>query len=324
MRIALEVMGGDYAPQETVAGAILAAQEYKIKMILVGNEAAIAKEIEKYVENKDLITIQHASEIIGMDEHPVTAVRKKRDSSIVVANVLVKEKKADAVVSVGNTGAAMAASFFELGRIKGIDRPAIAIMIPTVKGFTVLLDAGANADCKPNNLKQFALMGSLYAEKVLGVSNPRVGLINIGTEESKGNELTKLAYAVLKGYSDINFAGNIESRELQTGYVDVAVCDGFIGNIILKTMEGTVAFLMNAFNDIVKKQSIGDKGEIFKELKRRIDYAEYGGAPLLGVNGVSIIGHGSSKADAIKNAVRVAKESVEKNLINLISESTYK
>ena len=324
MRIALEVMGGDYAPQETVAGAILAAQEYKIKMILVGNEAAIAKEIEKYVENKDLITIQHASEIIGMDEHPVTAVRKKRDSSIVVANVLVKEKKADAVVSVGNTGAAMAASFFELGRIKGIDRPAIAIMIPTVKGFTVLLDAGANADCKPNNLKQFALMGSLYVEKVLGVSNPRVGLINIGTEESKGNELTKLAYAVLKGYSDINFAGNIESRELQTGYVDVAVCDGFIGNIILKTMEGTVAFLMNAFNDIVKKQSIGDKGEIFKELKRRIDYAEYGGAPLLGVNGVSIIGHGSSKADAIKNAVRVAKESVEKNLINLISESTYK
>lgn len=324
MRIALEVMGGDYAPQETVAGAILAAQEYKTKIILVGNEAAIAKEIEKYVENKDLITIQHASEIIGMDEHPVTAVRKKRDSSIVVANVLVKEKKADAVVSVGNTGAAMAASLFELGRIKGIDRPAIAIMIPTVKGFTVLLDAGANADCKPNNLKQFALMGSLYVEKVLGVSNPRVGLINIGTEESKGNELTKLAYAVLKGYSDINFAGNIESRELQTGYVDVAVCDGFIGNIILKTMEGTVAFLMNAFNDIVKKQSIGDKGEIFKELKRRIDYAEYGGAPLLGVNGVSIIGHGSSKADAIKNAVRVAKESVEKNLINLISESTYK
>ena len=324
MRIALEVMGGDYAPQETVAGAILAAQEYKTKIILVGNEAAIAKEIEKYVENKDLITIQHASEIIGMDEHPVTAVRKKRDSSIVVANVLVKEKKADAVVSVGNTGAAMAASLFELGRIKGIDRPAIAIMIPTVKGFTVLLDAGANADCKPNNLKQFALMGSLYVEKVLGVSNPRVGLINIGTEESKGNELTKLAYAVLKGYSDINFAGNIESRELQTGYVDVAVCDGFIGNIILKTMEGTVAFLMNAFNDIVKKQSIGDKGEIFKELKHRIDYAEYGGAPLLGVNGVSIIGHGSSKADAIKNAVRVAKESVEKNLINLISESTYK
>ena len=327
MRIAFECMGGDYAPYETVRGAVLAAREYQVEIILVGDKSVIREELIKCrAEKEELITIKHAPETIKMDEHPAIALRKKPNSSIVVANALVKEGKADAVVSMGNTGAAMAASLFGLGRIEGIDRPAIAIMIPTVKGFTVLLDAGANVDCKAHHLQQFAIMGSLYAEKMLGILNPTVGLINIGSEENKGNELTKSAYVILKETSYINFIGNVESRELHSGDVDVVVCDGFVGNVILKTMEGMAVFLYKVLNDIVynKLQAEIDLEKTVKVtdlFKQHIDYSQYGGAPLLGVNGISIIGHGSSKAHAVKNAIRVAKDAVSNNLVKSILKS---
>ena len=324
MRIALEAMGGDYAPVETVHGALLAATEYRVEIVLVGDQNVIEKELQG--NNVDgLITVKHASEVIKMDEHPVAAVRRKCHSSIVLSNKLLKEGIADAVVSVGNTGAAMTASLFGLGRVKGIDRPAIGAVMPTAKGFMVLVDAGANVDCKPHHLQQFAVMGSLYAQKVLGIVNPKVGLINIGAEESKGNELTQSAYPILKNTKHINFVGNIEGRELPVGDIDVVVCDGFTGNVILKTMEGAAISLLGVFKQSLKplEAKVGSQylSDMISELKKRIDYSEYGGALLLGVNGVSIIGHGSSKAQAIKNAVRVAKESVQSGLITAISDS---
>ncbi|MCD5406844.1 MAG: phosphate acyltransferase PlsX [Desulfotomaculum sp.] len=323
MQIALEAMGGDYAPRETVAGALLAAKEYRVKIVLVGNQKAIEKELQGN-DVGGLISIKPAAEVIKMAEHPVAAVRRKRHSSIVLGNQLVKEGRADAVVSVGNTGAAMAASLFGLGRVKGIDRPAIGAIIPTAKGLMVLVDAGANVDCKPRQLQQFAMMGALYAQKVLNIANPRVGLINVGVEENKGNELTQATYSMLKNSKRINFIGNVESRTLPGGNVDVAVCDGFTGNVILKTAEGIAMSLFDLFKQQLASLEVeaGSQriNKLLAELKQRVDYAEYGGAPLLGVNGVSIIGHGSSKARAVKNAIRIAKESVQSGLITAIKE----
>ncbi|MEG6615278.1 phosphate acyltransferase PlsX [Peptococcaceae bacterium 1198_IL3148] len=324
MRIALDAMGGDHAPKEVVQGAILAASEYQVEIVLVGDQKVIERELQGDTVN-GLITVEHAPEVIGMDEHPAAAVRRKRNASVVVCNTLVKEGLADAVVSAGNTGAAMAASLFGLGRIKGIERPAIGTVIPTGQGSMVLTDAGANADCKAKHLQQFAVMASVYADKVLGIDNPKVALINIGAEETKGNELTQGVYSLLKNTAGINFVGNVEGRDLMWGPVHVAVCDGFVGNVVLKTLEGTAMFVLNtvkkSLEPLMAEVDPVKLKQVLTGAKKHLDYSEYGGAPLLGVNGVSIVSHGSSEAYAIKNAVRVAKESVTVNLVAAIADS---
>ncbi|MEW6066383.1 phosphate acyltransferase [Desulforamulus profundi] len=325
-RIALDAMGGDHAPMEIVRGARDAAHELGVHIILVGDQEKIQRELDGDAAG-GLISIVHAPEVVEMDEHPVNAIRKKKNSSIVVATQLVKEGTADAVVSAGSTGAQMASSLFILGRIAGVDRPAISTLLPTARGVVALLDVGANVDCRPQHLKQFAVMGSLYAEKVLGLPNPRVGLLNIGAEETKGNELTLAAYQLLKE-AEINFVGNVEGRDLFLGTSDVAICDGFVGNVVLKSAEGLAMSILGMFQqelgrleDILGRERIM---HIMSGFKRRMDYAEYGGAPLLGVDGVSVISHGSSRARAIKNAVRVAKETVEQRLVPAIKASLEK
>ncbi|GAB6157695.1 phosphate acyltransferase PlsX [Desulfotomaculum varum] len=326
IKIALDAMGGDYAPAEIVRGAREAARELELQIILVGHQERIQQELAGD-DAGGLLSIVHASEVVGMDEHPVSAIRKKRDSSIVVATQLVKDGVADAVVSAGSTGAQMASSLFILGRIAGVDRPAISTLLPTANGVVALLDAGANVDCRPQHLQQFAVMGSLYAEKILGLINPKVGLINIGAEETKGNELTLAAYNLLQE-TNINFIGNVEGRDLFFGTVSVAVCDGFVGNVILKSAEGLAMYVLGMFKqELGKLEDILGREKIMHILggfQRRMDYAEYGGAPLLGVDGVSVICHGSSRARAIKNAVRVAKEAVEQQLVRAIKLSLEK
>jgi len=307
VRIAVDAMGGDYAPHEAVLGAVEAAKEWSVPVILVGREEELKRELASLEYPSDLISIVNAEETIGMNEPPATAVRKKRNSSIVVANRLVKDGEADAIVSAGNTGAAMAASLLTLGRIPGVSRPAIAIPMPTVKGVTVLLDAGANADCDPEDLLQFAIMGSIYAEAVLKITGPKVGLLNIGEEEEKGNRLTLATYGRLKE-SSLHFIGNIEGRDIPFGACDVLVCDGFVGNTILKFTEGFATALFCLMKEALLSTTRTKLGALLikpglKSLKARMDYSEYGGAPLLGVRGVSIISHGSSNAKAFKNAI---------------------
>jgi glycerol-3-phosphate acyltransferase PlsX len=270
------------------------------------------------------VSLVEASEVIGMDEHPANAVRKKKDATIVVATRLVKLGEADAVVSAGNTGAQMAAALLGLGRIKGIERPAIGTILPTAEGGKLILDVGANLDASPEHLCQYALMGSIYAEKILGISKPRVGLLNIGSEEGKGNELTQKAYALLK-VAPVNFIGNVEGRDVPYGRADVVVCDGFVGNVLLKTAEGLVGVFIQLIKEKITSNIIRKLGALavkpgLKEIAQLMDYAEYGGAPLLGVNGISIICHGSSQTKAIFNAIRVARECVQVRLIEQIRE----
>lgn len=323
MKIAVDAMGGDYAPQEIVKGALQAALEYRLAVILVGDEERVRAELAGN-DAGGLVSIVHAPEVIEMREHPAVAVRRKKNSSIVRATQLVKEGEADALVSAGSTGAAMASALLGLGRIKGIDRPAIAGVLPSEKGFTVLLDAGANVDCKPHHLLQFGVMGYIYAKKILGIPDPRVGLLSNGEEETKGNETTLAAFPLLKN-AGINFIGNVEGRDIFRGTVDVVVCDGFVGNIVLKTGEGMAGALFKMMKEEIAKSWLAKMGTVMAEpalkgFKKRLDYAEYGGAPLLGVNGVSIICHGSSTARAVKNAVRVAGESVESRLVEAIRD----
>ncbi len=323
MRIALDAMGGDYAPEEIIKGALAALNLNKgLHIILVGREEVIQQYLPENIE-KNRISLCHCDEVIAMDEHPAIAYRKKKNASISVATHLVKEEKADAVVSAGSTGAQMVAALFGLGRIPGIDRPAIGTVIPTLAGPKLLLDAGANADCKPEHLVQFAQMGSIYAEKILGYTRPRVGLVNIGEEPTKGNELTLQAYELLSKTTDINFTGNIEGRDIPYGRADVMVCDGFVGNTILKVIEGTAGAIFSLMKQELTKNLTSKVGTALlapglKALKARLDYAEYGGAPLLGVKGISIICHGSSKAPAIKNAIRVAMECLENNIVETL------
>lgn len=320
MRIALDAMGGDYAPLEIVTGALAAARENpQQEIILVGQQETIEKCGMDLPQN---VQIYPASEVIAMDEHPATAVRRKKDSSIVVATRLVKEGNADAIVSAGSTGAQMAAALFGLGRIRGIERPAIATVLPTSQGGKLVLDVGANADAKPEHLVQYGVMGSIYAENILHINNPKVAVLNIGSEETKGNELVQAAYVLLKE-APCNFIGNIEGREVPHGVADVIVCDGFVGNVILKFAEGLAGTLF----DMIKKEIMATNlrklgGALIKpgmkQIAKALDYAEYGGSPLLGVNGVSIVCHGSSKAKAIKNAIRVAGECVDSRYIDVI------
>ncbi|MCB8813967.1 phosphate acyltransferase PlsX [Desulfosporosinus shakirovi] len=325
MRIAVDAMGGDYAPEEIIKGTMMAAAKSSpdVQLILVGQK----EWIQTFLSGGTLpgnVSIYEASEVIEMDEHPANAVRKKKDSSIVVATRLVKQGEADAVVSAGSTGAQMAAALLGLGRIKGIERPAIVTILPTPEGGKLILDVGANMDATPEQLCQYGLMGSVYAKKILGIQNPRVGLLNVGSEEGKGNELTQKAYPLLKA-SPVNFIGNVEGRDVPYGRADVVVCEGFAGNILLKTAEGLAGVLFQQIKEKITSNMVRKLGALavkpgLKEIAQMMDYAEYGGAPLLGVNGISIICHGSSKAKAIFNAIRVARECVQVNLIEQIRE----
>jgi glycerol-3-phosphate acyltransferase PlsX len=328
MKIAVDAMGGDYAPEEIVLGAIEAVKDYDFDVVLVGDKEKIQKVLTRYGgKESSRLSIFHASEVIDMGEHPAQAIRKKKDASIVVATRLVKEGQCDAVVAAGSTGAAVAAALFGLGRIKGIDRPCIATPIPSKKGITVLLDSGANSNSKPKHLVEGAIMGSHYAKYILGIKKPVVGLLNIGEEASKGNELSQATYPLLKKMKTISFYGNVEGRDIPDGKVDVVVCDGFVGNVILKFGEGMALFIIRLVKDTIRQSGfIAKLGAMavypaLKILKKRLDFTEYGGAPLLGVEGSFIICHGSSKAKAIKNAIRVAGEFVEQDVVGHIRTS---
>jgi len=325
MKIALDAMGGDYAPAVTVEGAVETVKEYDdLEVILFGDESQIKKELKGKKYPSHSIHISHTSQVIGMHESPVTALRKKKDSSIRRAVDAVKNKEADAVVSAGNSGVAMASALFLLGTAKGVDRPAIAALMPTLKGPFVLIDAGANVDCKAENLLQFALMGSFYCSTILNRNNPKVALLSIGEEDTKGNELTKEAFKMIKE-TKLNFVGNIEGKDVFLGDADVVVCDGFIGNIVLKTSEGLADAMIKMLKREIAGVTTGRFGYLLmkpalKNFKKKTDYAEYGGAPLLGINGTCIISHGRSTARAIRNALRVAVEFSRKKVHEIISE----
>lgn len=328
MKIAVDAMGGDYAPEEVVLGSIEAVKSYDFDVVLVGDREQIEAVLRKYgqKENKRL-SIVHASQVIGMGEHPAQAIRKKKDASIVVATRLAREGTCSAVVAPGSTGAAVTAALWGLGRIKGIERPCIATPIPSAKGITVLLDSGANANSKPKHLVEGAIMGFHYAKYILGVEKPVVGLLNIGEEASKGNELSQATYPLLKKLRTISFYGNVEGRDIPKGTVDVVVCDGFVGNVILKFGESMAMFIIRLVKDTVKESGfIAKLGALavypaLRSLKKRLDFTEYGGAPLLGVNGSFIICHGSSRAKAIKNAIRVAGSLAEQDVVGHIRKS---
>ncbi|MBT2660247.1 phosphate acyltransferase PlsX [Bacillus sp. ISL-45] len=326
MRLAVDAMGGDNAPREIVLGAMKAIQKYSdIHIVLVGDE----KRIREHLTNEERIEILHTEEVILSTDEPVRAVRRKKTASMVLAAQQVADGNADACISAGNTGALMAAGLFVVGRIDGIERPALAPTLPTIggEGF-LLLDVGANADAKPEHLVQYAIMGSIYSEKARGITNPRVGLLNIGTEEKKGNELVRNTYELLKE-ADINFIGNVESRDLLEGAADVVVADGFTGNMVLKTIEGTA---MSVFKMLKTALTSSFKSKMaaavlkpdLTVLKNKMDYTEYGGAGLFGLKAPVIKAHGSSDANAVFNSIRQAREMVEKDVSGTIKTAIVK
>ncbi|MCF7858342.1 MAG: phosphate acyltransferase PlsX [Candidatus Cloacimonetes bacterium] len=312
MHIAIDAFGSDNAPFPEVEGAIIAIKEGLCdKIYLVGKQDLITKELDKFYYPKNKIEVVHASEIISMSDSPSRMVKKKKDSSLVKAIQLHKDNKVSAVVSAGNTGAVMAASLFGFGRMKNILRPAIATTFPTQSHPEILLDVGANIECEPKNLVQYAYLGSLYFKFFFNTENPRVALLNIGEEESKGNDLVKKTYAILKEKKDLNFVGNIEGKDLLKGIVDVVVCDGFVGNVMLKTVEGAAYSIMSILKSQIKKDWIAKLGALlsfpaYTYLKKKLDHSEYGGALLVGLNGISVVSHGRSNAKGIKNAVGLA------------------
>ena len=321
LTIAVDAMGGDHAPQSEVDGAVRAARDLGVKVILVGQEGVVRRELAQYQDHGDLpIEVLHASERITMEDKAARAVRTKRDSSMRVASRLVRDGIAQGLVSAGNTGAIMATAKMVQGVVPGVERPALAGIFPTiVKGSpVVVVDVGANVDCSPRMLAQFAVMGEVYSRVILGRSKPRVGILSIGEEDHKGNEMTRSAAPLLRGLR-LNFIGNVEGRDIYSGAVDVIVCDGFIGNVALKVSEGLVDMVRHLLRESLEATISGKIGyalakSAFTEFKKRVDYSEYGGGPLLGVRGVCIICHGRSNANAIKNAIRVAKELTEGNV----------
>ncbi len=325
MRIALDAMGGDHGPEELIAGALLAADQADIQISLVGDEPLLQSYIDKIAPNsasKEKLKIVHASQVVGMDEYPVDAIRKKKDSSIVVAFDLVLRKEVEAVVSAGNSGATMAAALRKLGRIKNVSRPGIASVFPTLKNPVVMMDVGANVDCRPLHLYQFGVMAAAFA-RIYDIQQPRVGLLTIGEESGKGNTLVKETYALLKE-SPLHFIGNVEGRDVFQGNVDVIICDGFVGNICLKVSEGLAEAAMQMLRNEILKSSMAKIGYLlarpaFRAFKKRVDYAEYGGAPLLGINGTGIVCHGKSNALAIKNAILAAVHMVSNNVNEVIA-----
>lgn len=325
MRIAVDAFGGDHAPEAIVKGCAIAATKISDEIILVGDETKIKELLAQENVPAGRISIRHASEVIETGEPPVEAIRKKKDSSLVVALQLVKNGEADAVVSAGNTGAYLAGAFRFIGRMKGIKRPALTTPMPSVKNVGVILDAGANVDCRPEFLLQFAHMGAIYAENVLGIENPRVALLNIGAEEAKGNSLTKETYGLLKEAS-LNFIGNIEPRDVPYGAADVIVCDGFTGNVVIKLIEGTASALFTMLKAVFYKSFITKLAAMIlkpglKTIKAKMDYSEYGGVPLLGVDGVVFKAHGSSNAKAICNAVCAASTYLAAGVNDKIKEA---
>lgn len=317
--VALDAMGGDLAPVETVKGAVEAVQELDVEIKLVGRTEEIQRELAKYTYDKERIEVVHAEQVIGTDEVPTMAVRRKRDSSLVVGLQLVKKGEADAFVSAGSTGAILTGALAYVGRLDGVERPALGTCLPTKNGFSFLLDSGANVDCKPAYLEQFAKMGAVYVENIFGIQNPKVALVNIGAEKEKGNALTKEAYELLENTENINFVGNIEPRNVPYGEADVIVCDGFVGNTILKLCEG----LSKTIFDILKEEITKGHYKIgaailkqpFKNIKKRMDSDEIGGAPFVGLKALVVKAHGSSNATAIKNAVRQCVRFTEMDII---------
>jgi len=318
MRVAVDCMGGDLGPAPLVLGAAEAASALRCSVILVGDEDQIRDELEGADYPRDRVAIQHASEVVAMDDSPTAAVRRKRDSSMLKAVEAVREGRADGCISAGNTGAFMATAKLLLGSIKGIERPAIATLLPSSGQDVVLLDAGANVDCKPRHLCQFAIMGDAFARRVLGIAEPRVGLLGIGAEDSKGNELTRRVHQTLSA-AELNYVGNVEGRDIFNGSVDVVVCDGFIGNIVLKSAEGLAVAVADFLRESLMASLPRRLGArlargAFTEYKRKLDYAERGGAPLLGTTGVCVVCHGSSSAKAVRNAVGEAAQMLDKGV----------
>jgi phosphate acyltransferase len=309
--IAVDAMGGDHAPRPEVEGSVLAAREFNVRILLVGAPNVVRAELAKHHASTLPIEIVPASEVITMNDHPAQAFRRKKDSSVHVAARLVREVKADGMVSAGNTGAVMTVARFLLGTLESVDRVALAAPFPNARGgVSVLLDVGANVDSRPEHLLQFAVMGEVYYRATFGSKRPRVGLLSVGEEEIKGNVLTREVYTLLKK-SPVHFVGNVEGGDLFSGIVDVIVCDGFVGNIALKICEGLAVSIFDALKKSMNSSLLSQFGAklsqgAFKGLKKKIDYTEYGGAPLLGVRGVCVIGHGRSNANAVKNAIRVA------------------
>jgi len=327
VQIALDAMGGDHGHEELITGALLAVKQAGLSVSLVGDEVLLHKHLDSLApdgKTAKLIKIVHSSQVIGMNEHPVDAVRKKKDASVMVAFDLVHQGEADAAVSAGNSGATMAAAIRKLGRLSGVSRPGIASIFPTLKKPVVLMDIGANVDCRCQHLLQFAIMASAFS-RINGVIKPRVGLLTIGEETGKGNSLIKETYPLLEK-SSLNFIGNVEGRDVFQGNVDVIVCDGFVGNICLKVSEGLAEAAMLMLRDEILKSISAKIGyffarKAFRAFRKRVDYAEYGGAPLLGINGVGIICHGKSSSQAIKNAILEAAEMVKRNINRDILES---
>jgi glycerol-3-phosphate acyltransferase PlsX len=326
MKIVVDAMGGDHAPGVVIDGAVAAVKEYNSQIILVGDESKIKEHLVRNKYKGDRISIQHANEVIEMHESPATSVRRKRNSSIVVGINLVKEGQASAFFSAGNTGAVVSAATLGLRLLPGIERPGIAIVTPTLKGIALIIDVGANIDAKPLHLLQYGYMGCAYLEGVFHKQNCSVGLLNVGEEESKGTDFIKETYELLYK-SSLNFIGNVEGKAMFSGVCDVIVCDGFVGNVALKVTEGTAeAIQVFMKRHLLKTNLLGKLGilllrKAFVNFKKDLDYADYGGAPLLGVDGVVIIGHGRSNARAIKNAIRVAGEEVENKVNQKIIEA---
>jgi len=329
MRVAVDAMGGDNAPVIEVEGAVAACREFGIPVTLVGDRQRLEAELAKHAAKGLDIDIVHASEVVGMHDSASDAVRKKKNSSVRIAFELVRDNKACAAVSAGNSGATMAVGMFVLKRISGIDRPAIASIFPTLKGNTLVLDVGGNVDCKPVHLAQFAIMGEVYARYVMGIANPTVGLLSNGEEDSKGNELTRETHAILKNTS-LNYSGYIEGRDIFKGTVEVVVCDGFVGNVVLKLSEGLADAAGRMLKGEIVKSWVSKLGYLFvrgafNRFKKIVDYAEYGGAPLLGINGVGMICHGGSNVKAMKNAIRFAHEyarsGVTEHVVEKLSEN---
>jgi glycerol-3-phosphate acyltransferase PlsX len=332
VRVALDAMGGDKAPGETVLGAVQAAREYGIGVYLVGREDVIRDELARHDTAGLDLPVIHTDEVIEMDEHPANAVRRKKSASMILALQQVRDGAALGAVSAGNSGAMMAASLFTLKRIPGVERPALGLVFPTRNRPCLIIDMGANTDCKPEYLLQFALMGSIYMQRLFHVQAPRVGLLANGEEETKGNQQVIETHQLLKanaGTLDLNFIGNVEGRDIPAGSADVVVCDGFLGNVVLKLSEGlaeTILDLMRAemTSSLVNKLAAAVLRPSLRKVFKRLDYAEYGGLPLLGINGSAIVSHGRSNAKAIKNALRVARQTAETGVAPAIAEGLAK